>query len=287
MKTLTTIAELRARSHPCGTGRRVGLVPTMGALHAGHVALLDAARAECDLVVASVFVNPAQFGEPADLDAYPRDLERRRARSPRRAASTSSSRPTSASSTRPASRPGSSPPGRRSGLEGEHRPGHFRGVATVCVKLFKIVRPDARLLRPQGCPAGRGRQAGRPRPRTSRSRSASSTTVRDDDGLALSSRNAGSRRRSARSALGDPARARDRATPSGLARSLAAAGIEPDYVEVADLDGPTLARRRAGRLDPPDRQHPAGRRRAHEHAARAPGPSARRRASCRCPSSAR
>ena len=73
MKTVTTIAELRHALAPARTGR-IGLVPTMGAVHAGHLALIAAARAECDTVVASVFVNPAQFSNGADLAVYPRDL---------------------------------------------------------------------------------------------------------------------------------------------------------------------------------------------------------------------
>ena len=72
MNVIRGIAELRAVLRSRGAGW-VGLVPTMGALHAGHESLFRAARAECATVVASVFVNPAQFGEPADLDSYPRD----------------------------------------------------------------------------------------------------------------------------------------------------------------------------------------------------------------------
>src|SRR6516165_9335048 len=74
LRAVTTIVELRRTLPPARAGARVGLVPTMGALHAGHRALIAAARAECDLVVMSVFVNPAQFADPGDLAAYPRDL---------------------------------------------------------------------------------------------------------------------------------------------------------------------------------------------------------------------
>src|ERR1700722_2094079 len=74
MQTLRTIAELRRALRPFREGGAIGLVPTMGALHAGHETLLRTARQECGLVVATVFVNPAQFGDPADLAAYPSDL---------------------------------------------------------------------------------------------------------------------------------------------------------------------------------------------------------------------
>ena len=165
MKTVRS--DRRAAARACAAPRgTVGLVPTMGALHAGHEALIRAARAENDVVVASLFVNPAQFDEGADLAAYPRDEERdaelaaeRRARSPLRAAARRRS-------TRPASRPGSTWSGSRSGLEGDHRPGHFRGVATVCLKLFNIVRPQRGLLRPEGRAAGGRDPPPRPRPRS-------------------------------------------------------------------------------------------------------------------------
>src|SRR5437763_8930139 len=76
MQTFESIAELRQALTPLREGRRVGLVPTMGALHEGHAALFRGARTECDVVVASLFVNPSQFADPDDLSAYPRDPER-------------------------------------------------------------------------------------------------------------------------------------------------------------------------------------------------------------------
>ena len=100
-----TIADARAALADRRTGR-IGLVPTMGALHEGHRALLDAARATCDTAVMSLFVNPAQFGEPADLNGYPRD-EARDVEVARRPASTSSSRRPRPRCTRPGTRPGS------------------------------------------------------------------------------------------------------------------------------------------------------------------------------------
>ena len=136
----------------------------------------------------SLFVNPAQFGDAADLDAYPRD-EAQISPSRPRPASTSSSRRRSRRCTRPASRPGSTSTELGAILEGEHRPGHFRGVATVCLKLFTIVRPDlvyfgqkdaqqVAVLRRMVADLALELEL-RALP-----------TVRDADGLALSSRNA-------------------------------------------------------------------------------------------------
>ena len=105
MIVVHTVVELRAAvAQARRDGKTVGLVPTMGALHAGHTALLRRARHEHDFVVMSLFVNPAQFDEAADLDAYPRNERPTRCWRARRA-STSSSRPTPPRSTRPASRP--------------------------------------------------------------------------------------------------------------------------------------------------------------------------------------
>ena len=205
----------------------VGLVPTMGAFHDGHLALFAAARAENDVVIASLFVNPAQFGEGEDLARYPRDEERDAALAERAGVDVLYLPPAEEIY----------PPGfetwvdvERLGsiLEGEHRPGHFRGVATVCLKLFNLVRPrrayfgqkDAqqvavvrRMVRDLAVPV----------------EIRVVPTVRDADGLALSSRNAylsPEEREGARS-LPRALEARD---PSLLD------GLEVDYFEEADFE---------------------------------------------------
>jgi len=238
MQVVRTIPETRSaiaerRRTPGGT-----LVPTMGALHAGHRALLDAARTECATVVMSLFVNPAQFGEAADLAAYPRDEPRDLAAA-------------EAAGVDIVFAPAAGelyPPGfqtwievERLGsiLEGAHRPGHFRGVATVVVKLLHIAGPDVAyfgqkdaqqvavirtVLRDLDLPV----------------RLRVVPTVRDADGLALSSRNA---------RLSPAERVQAQALPRALATGdraaaltvLRDAGLEPDYVEVADLEPRVLA----------------------------------------------
>ena len=148
MKIVRTIAEVRdlTRDSPSqrsaqGTVPRTGLVPTMGAFHAGHLALFEAARAENDVVVASLFVNPAQFGTGEDLDRYPRDEERDATLAEEAgvdvlfAPSADEMYPEGFATWVDVGELGEK-------LEGEFRPGHFRGVATVCLKLFNIVRPD-------------------------------------------------------------------------------------------------------------------------------------------------
>jgi pantoate--beta-alanine ligase len=226
-----TVAELREELTRL-QGDTLGLVPTMGAYHAGHAALFRAARSECDAVVASLFVNPAQFTEPADFDRYPRDEG-----ADLRIAEAEGVDLVFAPATDELYPPGfqtwvdveelSRP------LEGAFRPGHFRGVATVCLKLFNLVRPDRaylgqkdaqqvavvrRMVRDLEVPV-----AIRVVP-----------TVRDDDGLALSSRNV---------LLSPEERRRALALPQALATRDAARarallnGLEVDYVEEADLDG--------------------------------------------------
>jgi pantoate--beta-alanine ligase len=234
---LRTIAETREEL----AGRRdgsIGLVPTMGALHDGHMALLRAARTENDTVVMSLFVNPAQFGDGADLACYPRDethdVERARAAGVDLVFAPSADE--------------MYPPGFQtwvevtelgSVLEGTFRPGHFRGVATVVLKLLNVVEPtrvyfgqkDAqqvavirRMLRDLALEVELRVVA----------------TVRDADGLALSSRNVLLSPEERARALSLPRALATRDRDEALAR-LRASGVDVDYVEVADFDPPVLA----------------------------------------------
>lgn len=140
MDVLTSVAALRAWRDGAAAGA-VGLVPTMGALHAGHLALIGAARAECGRVVASVFVNPSQFDDPADLARYPRDLERDRALLAG-AGCDALFAPEPAEVYPPGFDTWVEPGEVAAPNEGAHRPGHFRGVATVVLKLLQMARPD-------------------------------------------------------------------------------------------------------------------------------------------------
>jgi pantoate--beta-alanine ligase len=122
-------------------GRSIGLVPTMGAFHAGHMRLVDAARAENDVVVVSVFVNPIQFGPQEDLDRYPRDWERD-ARTLEAAEVDAVYRPSVEEMYPADAATRVRVSGVADGFEGAARPGHFEGVATVVTKLFGAVDPD-------------------------------------------------------------------------------------------------------------------------------------------------
>jgi len=141
MEILTTASEMRrwAEAARC-EGRTIGFVPTMGALHHGHASLMAAARSECERVVVSLFVNPAQFGPGEDFDRYPRTIEADRALCERErvdilfAPSVADMYPPGAETTVDVGTLGNV-------LCGEFRPGHFRGVATVVTKLFAIVAP--------------------------------------------------------------------------------------------------------------------------------------------------
>jgi pantoate--beta-alanine ligase len=234
VRTARTIAALRADL--AAREGSVGLVPTMGSLHAGHLALFAAARAECDVVVASIFVNPAQFDDTADLAAYPRDDARDTALAEEAGVDLLFAPPAEEIY----------PPGFQTwveveelsrGLEGSHRPGHFRGVATVCLKLFNIVRPDRAYFGQKDA-----QQVAVIR-RMARDLDLDLTvraipTVRDADGLALSSRNARLSPAERKAALALP---RALATGDPAAARAALDGLEVDYVEVADFDPPVLA----------------------------------------------
>ncbi len=129
------IAEARQR------GRLIGLVPTMGALHVGHVSLLRAARKECGFVVASIFVNPTQFGPKEDFTRYPRPIEKDLAICGSEGADLVFA-PEPATMYPPGFCTFVEVQGLQDPLCGASRPGHFRGVATVVLKLFQIVQPD-------------------------------------------------------------------------------------------------------------------------------------------------
>jgi pantoate--beta-alanine ligase len=138
MRTVATVAEVRAWRGAC-TGR-VGLVPTMGYLHEGHRSLVERARAECDHVAATIFVNPTQFAPHEDLDRYPRDLGRDTALL--EGAGCDLLFTPAREEVYPAGFDTLVEVGTTAGpLEGAHRPGHFRGVATVVLKLFGMVQP--------------------------------------------------------------------------------------------------------------------------------------------------
>src|SRR5450631_1660195 len=143
LKICTAIHEMRASSRAARrTGKRLGFVPTMGALHEGHLSLVRAARASSDVVAASIFVNPTQFGPTEDLAKYPRSFERDREMLEDEgvellfAPSVEEMYPAGAVTWVTVE-------GLSEKLDGRSRPGHFRGVTTVVAKLFHIVEPDA------------------------------------------------------------------------------------------------------------------------------------------------
>jgi pantoate--beta-alanine ligase len=232
-----TVQDVRAALGERRDGQ-IGLVPTMGALHAGHLALLEAARDTCETVVMSLFVNPAQFGDPADLNGYPRNEARDLAFAREAGVDVVFA-------------PGASelyPPGYQTWvevaelgaiLEGVHRPGHFRGVATICLKLFTIVRPDIAYF------GQKDAQQVEVLRRMIRDlhlelELAVVPTVRERDGLALSSRNARLRPEERSRALALP-RALATRDPETARAILESAGLEVDYVAVVPFDPPALA----------------------------------------------
>jgi pantoate--beta-alanine ligase len=142
MKVLTTTAEIAAQvARERAQGLRIGLVPTMGALHQGHLSLVHRAKQECDLAVATIFVNPTQFGPKEDLSKYPRtlqeDLDRlHQARCDYVFAPAEGQMYSSGHSTY------IEPPKVSELWEGEIRPGHFRGVCTIVLKLFQLIQAN-------------------------------------------------------------------------------------------------------------------------------------------------
>jgi pantoate--beta-alanine ligase len=226
MKVVRSVSEVRLALPPGS----VGLVPTMGAFHGGHLSLFHAARAENDVVVVSLYVNPAQFGPGEDLDRYPRDETRDFALAEEAGVDVVFA-PESLYDPEHATWVDVEGLGDR--LEGEFRPGHFRGVATVCLKLFNIVRPQRAYF---------GQKDAQQAAVVKRMVADLDLEleirvlpiVRDPDGLALSSRNA---------YLSPEDRERALALPRALATKDEArarellADLDVDYVEVAELDG--------------------------------------------------
>ena len=260
MKTLRTIAEVREHVAAARrAGRSVGLVPTMGAFHAGHAALMRAAREACDEVIVSLFVNPAQFEEADDLAAYPRTEPEDAAIAA--ALGVDALFAPAAGEIYPAGfATAVGVRGLADVLEGAERgASHFDGVCTIVCKLFNIVTPDVaffgqkdaqqvvvirRMVRDLDLPV----------------RLQIVPTVREPDGLALSSRNsrldAGERERAVALARGleavrDAVEAGERDPAAALAAgraAMAAAGVEPEYLAAVDPDTLEGVREIGGRV---------------------------------------
>ena len=190
MKRILTRAAMRGEAAAArAAGRRIGLVPTMGALHEGHLRLVDRARELCDDVVLSIFVNPLQFGPAEDFARYPRDLEADAALAEKRGANLLFAPERAEMVPEQGSGVLVTAPALADRLCGRFRPGHFDGVLTIVAKLFNVVTPDIavfgqkdyqqtvlirRMVQDLEFPV----------------RIDVAPTVRDPDGLALSSRNA-------------------------------------------------------------------------------------------------
>jgi pantoate--beta-alanine ligase len=234
VKIVRTIQELRLALRP----GRTGLVPTMGAFHEGHLSLMRAARAECDLVVVSLFVNPAQFGTHDDLSRYPRD-EESDARLAAEAGAEVLFAPTA--QTMYPEGFGTWVDVEETGGEADARPGHFRGVATVCLKLFNLVRPAVAFF------GQKDAQQVAVLRRMIRDLNVGVDlrvlpTVRDADGLALSSRNAYLSAAEREQALALPRAleaGRLASDPVAAARA-ALDGLEPEYIELLRVGDATL-----------------------------------------------
>jgi len=189
VQTLSTIGELQAAADAARVaGKHIALVPTMGALHKGHISLIERARSMADVVVTSIFVNPAQFGPQEDFEKYPRDLVRDSAQA--QAAGTDILFTPDVAVMYPRGFQTYIDNNRLATiLEGLERPGHFRGVTTVVTKLFNIVRPHLAFFGQKDY-----QQALVIRQMVKdlhlEVKIVTVPTVRDPDGLAVSSRNA-------------------------------------------------------------------------------------------------
>ena len=238
MRVCRTIDAVRSElgAHRSGS---IGLVPTMGALHAGHLSLLRAARDECETVVMSLFVNPAQFGDESDLASYPRDEEHDLAAAEEAgvdlvfAPSAEEMYPPGFQTWVEVTKLGSV-------LEGRFRPDHFRGVATVVLKLLTIVRPNRVYF------GQKDAQQVEVIRRLIHDLALDFElrvvpTVRDADGLALSSRNALLSREERQRALALPRALATKDAERARALLAESNGLEVDYVEIADFDPPVLA----------------------------------------------
>jgi len=261
MNILRTVAEVRQALAPARReGKRIGFVPTMGALHAGHLSLLRRARELCDVTIVSLFVNPLQFNDPKDLERYPRDERRDAALVSNEGidwmfAPSAEDMYAAGASTVVEVRGVSEP------LEGAMRgPSHFRGVATVVMKLFNIVQPDVALF------GQKDAQQVAVIKRMVRDLDVPvqievCPTIRESDGLAMSSRNvllspndrqhALALHRALSAAEQAVARGeRDVAKVIGMARAaMSTFDVEPEYLEavsndtlrpVTSVDGETL-----------------------------------------------
>lgn len=185
--SVTTIAELRSAVAAARKSGRIGFVPTMGALHAGHAQLVRTSAKLADFTVVSVFVNPTQFGPSEDFAKYPRTLDADRAICGEAGADLVFA-PTAAEVYPPGSTTFVEVPGISDVLEGPSRPGHFRGVSTVVLKLFNMVQPDLAVFGAKDAQQVRVIQA-MVRDLNVPVEIVVEPTVREADGLAMSSRN--------------------------------------------------------------------------------------------------
>lgn len=251
MKTVRTKAELReALTAPRREGKRIGLVPTMGALHEGHLSLVRAARQACEVVVVSLFVNPAQFGEGEDLDAYPRDEAHDAELAEAEGANllwAPSAEEVYPDGFATAVEVGGELTSVLDGEPGRRGPAHFRGVTTVVAKLFNSVQPGVAYF------GAKDAQQAVVIRRMARDLDFPVEievlpTVREPDGLAMSSRNTylDAAEREQAMALSRGLRAAERRAAEGersaqalveaVRAELRNAGVEPEYVEARDAE---------------------------------------------------